>query len=515
MTSFRSRMRDLRTDRGVALATVMLTILVISGFAATVATVSINNMQNSNSDREAGSALGAADAGVAQAIEYLRSNGVAGLTCAEANVSTCTGQAAGFASPTSPKTIALNSSGTGCTSTTFKNCAKVYITYVTRFAPPTVKTGIYAIHSAGTYGTDPGSRNVVVTVSITPDTYPVGVFGQNVSGNGGTAVYTESLFTLGCVSSLDSTGNLHGNGTSFSGIDSYWDQPAAAHSTAGLSTGNNSSCPWGDNSAVPTGTGVHGGGSTANAANCPNNTVLNGDQSWSGGLVSPTAGSQCYREYTRSNGTFYPDGVCPAGAPASSTQPDGLCDTTLFTTADLQRYGYRPRGLSDTQYQALKARAQANGTYNLASGSIGAALSAAVTNGINDPVLYWDCNAAGAACSGGGISIHGSDFPAAFQTAPSTTSCTAGQPIVTIVVENGSITFQGGNNTWLDAAVFVPDGSFNGNGGYNLYGTLFSNNLSLGGNQTFQLDNCWLTNFPGAVLNVTQKSFREDDLKGG
>jgi hypothetical protein len=84
-------------------------------------------------------------------------------------------------------------------------------------------------------------------------------------------------------------------------------------------------------------------------------------------------------------------------------------------------------------------------------------------------------------------------------------------PIVTVVVEHGDLTFQGGNNTWFDGAFFVPDGSFNGNGGYQILGTLFSNNLDLGGTQAFALDSCWLTAFPGAVLSVKQTKFREDD----
>jgi hypothetical protein len=83
--------------------------------------------------------------------------------------------------------------------------------------------------------------------------------------------------------------------------------------------------------------------------------------------------------------------------------------------------------------------------------------------------------------------------------------------VVTIVVEHGNVTFQGGNSSWLDAAMFIPDGSFNGNGGYNVLGTLFSNNLDLGGNQTWALDNCWLTSFPGSVLTLTQTNFREND----
>jgi Tfp pilus assembly protein PilX len=487
------------SDEGVALITVMLVVLIITGLTATAAAVSIDNRRNANSDRISGSALGAADAGIARAIEYIRGSSIGALTCPEAAQATCTNQPAGWASPSSPQQIPLSTNG--CTSTSFSNCATVYITAVTPFNPPAVTSGTYAIHSLGKYGSNPGSRDVVVEVSVTPDTFPIGVFGQTVSGNGGTQIFTESLFTTGCVSSLDDSDNIHGHGTSFSGIDAFWDQPASAHSTVGLSTGNHSACPSNDSNRVPPGPGSPSNGPSA--SNCPNNTVLNADQSPTGGLVSATVGSACYHQYQRNDGTWYPDGTCPSGA--TSPNASGLCDTTAFSVTDLQRYGYRPRGLSDAQYAALKARAQASGTYNISTGSIASALTAAQTAGISNPVLYWD---------NGDVSIKANDFPTSFQTAPvgDAGACASNLPIVTIVVEHHSVTFQGGNNQWIDAAFFVPDGSFQGHGGYNVYGTLFSNNLDLGSSQTWQLDNCWVQDFPGAVLQVTVKSFRENDL---
>jgi hypothetical protein len=197
----------------------------------------------------------------------------------------------------------------------------------------------------------------------------------------------------------------------------------------------------------------------------------------------------------------------------TSSRPDGLCDSTAFGTTDLQRYGYRPRGLSDSQYAALKARAQAQNLYNVPHGNVAAGITAALNSGINDPVVYWDCSASGSNCSGGSVSLAYSDFPAnTFANPPVTSgSCPNPYPIVTIVVEHGSITWQGGNNQWFDAAFFIPDGTFNGNGGYNIVGTLFSNNLNMGGNQNWTLDKCWVPNFPGAVISVTQVGFREND----
>ncbi len=480
-----------RDDRGMALITAIMVMMVLTAIGSTVALVGINNMQNASLDRASQSSLGAGDAGVAQAIEYLRNNGVGSLKCRESNLAACSANPAGWSNPTNPKLVPLDSAGVGCNAGN-NNCARVWIGIVQAFAPPAVKVGTYNIHSEGVYGPGPSARNIVSTVKVAPDKFPIGVFGEQLSGNGGTSLYTESLFTRDCVSPIW-TGS--GNGTRFTGIDAYWGQPAAAHSTTHVSSANN----CGANGYVH-----------KNNTPCPDDAALNYMQSGDGGAV--TSGSQCYRNYTRPDGTTYPDGACPSGV--TSTRPDGLCDTTAFTTADLQRYGYRPRGLTDAQYSALKARAQGTGTYNIATGSIGAKITAALAAGINQPVLYWDCSAGGSNCSGGGVSLHYNDFPGtAFTTPPTAGACADPYQIVTVVVEHGNLTFQGGNNTWFDAAIFVPDGSFDGNGGYNINGTLFSNNLSLGGNQGWDLDTCWVTNFPGAIISVTQSGFREDDAK--
>ena len=488
-------------DEGVALITAIMVMLALLAFGSVVAVLGVNNLRNAGNDKQSNSSLGAGDAGVASAIEYIRSNGTAALTCPESNPASCSANPAGYSNPSSPKLIALDSAGTGCT--LGKNCAKVWIGVVQRFAPPSVKAGTYNIHSEGIYGNGPSARQIVVTVQVTPDKYPVGVFGQTVTGNGNTAVLTESLFTTGCVSPRNTSANGTSNGTSFTGIDSYWGQPAAAHTTDHIST----KVGCGSNGYIASGDPTT---STPSAANCPNSAALNSDQSGNGGVVSPTVGSGCYHTYQRPDGSWYPDGVCPSGA--TSPYGNGLCDTTAFTTADITRYGYTPRGLTGEQYKALKARAKVMGTYNLATGSISAAMTSVLNSGVTSPVLYWNCNDPSTVCSGGSISLSQSDFPAnTFNLAPTSTGQCSAMPIVTIVVEHGNLTFQGGNNTWFDGAIFVPDGTFSGNGGYNLLGTMFSNNLSLGGNQTFSLDSCWVTAFPGAILYIKQTKFREDD----
>jgi hypothetical protein len=60
-------------DEGVALVTALLVCLVLMAFGSTAVVLGVNNLRNANGDRQAGSSLGAGDAGVAQVINYIRS----------------------------------------------------------------------------------------------------------------------------------------------------------------------------------------------------------------------------------------------------------------------------------------------------------------------------------------------------------------------------------------------------------------------------------------------------------
>src|SRR4051812_44087628 len=131
-----------RDDEGVALITAIMVMLVLLAFGSVVTVLGINNLRNASNDRQANSSLGAGDAGVAQAIEYIRSNGVAGLTCPDGNPSSCATNPAGWSNPSNPKLVALDSAGVGCSGGN-NNCAKVWIGVVQAFAPPLVKTGTY------------------------------------------------------------------------------------------------------------------------------------------------------------------------------------------------------------------------------------------------------------------------------------------------------------------------------------------------------------------------------------
>ncbi len=470
----RFTLRNLRLDDGAALVSVLYLLVALTAITTTVAVVATNNIISSGRDQQATAALATADAGVSQALQFIRANGVGQLRCLESDsaptpVNACATtpatSAQRWSSPVNPQQVRLDGTVGNCV--TGEACYKVWISAVTRYDPPAVKTGTYRIHSTGYFGGGPGAKAIVVDVEATPTSFPVGVFGESLDGNGGTRIFNESLFTRDCVSPRH-TGS--GNGTRFQGNDPYWDQPAAANTTSFVSTSNN----CGESGKI------HG---TAVCVTGTGNALVN-DRDSQGGPVP--AGSPCYRTHTRSDGSTYPDG-----------------DTTKFTLADLQRYGYRPGGLSDAEYDALKVQAQGLGLHNPTDAQLTAGLDAAVAADVSHPVVYFD--------NGSDVSLKRTDVPTVFARDPNVAGpCNAPYALV-VVVRHADLTYQGGTSDWRSMAMFVPEGDFTGNGGYNVVGTLFANNISLGGNENWQLDSCFVDNMPGPLMRVTTTTFREDD----
>jgi Tfp pilus assembly protein PilX len=467
-------------DRGAAIITVLLLLTVLSGVASTLVLLTNNNLQSASRDRQAIGALATADGGVAQALEYLRMNGAGSVTCTEASAKLlitapasvpatdpCRTNPAGWTSPVTPTQVNTSSGGT-CTAGA--TCYTVHLTAIERYNPPAVKVGTYRIHSRGVFGGGPATRAVSVDVKVKPMTLPIGVFGKELDGNGGTVLYDVSLFTTDCVSPR---WDGSGNGTRFTGgLDPFWDEPAAANSVATISTGTN--CAASGN--------IHKDGVV-----CPSSSELHYDRDSEGGALP--VGSPC--------GSYYN----AAGELKTRT-------TTKFTYDDLRTYGYRPGGLTDRQYEALRIRASSQNLLNVTPDGMKIGLDAAVAAGINNPVVYIDNLAATA-----NFSFKESHVPAAFHREP---GGACHNRAVLIVVRNAGMIYQSGNSSssWRSMSLLVPEGSYRGNGGYNVLGTLFANNISLGGNEQFRLDDCYVDNMPGALLDLDVVSFREDDRGG-
>ena len=475
-------------DHGLGLVTVVTVMAVISALAITATTLSVKNLDNSRRDRQALSALATGEAGVSQAMSFLRTGNLSALTCMEPAVGasptgTCLSPTESWTSSVAPKQVRLDGTAGPCANSS--DCYRVWIGTLRPYTPscpgrqavpPRACTGEYRIHATGVSGNGPGARALAVDVEVTPYPYPMGVFAERFSGNGNVGIHRQSLFTLGCMVNRQRD-DAAGSGTQFQWdtaagrpvLDLFYDHPAAAHATAQISTDNNS-C---------TGAPIH-------STPAPCNPTYRFDRSGQGGTLTP--GDGCYGAYARTDGS-------------GTVHPT----TSKFTQAELvDRYGYRPRGLSDAQYDSLRSQAQGQGLYNVAPADVHARLTQLAAAGVLSPVLYWD---------NGDVALNQSDFPAAFQRAP-TTATTCGGQSVTIVVSgpDNDLKYTGGTTSpWLVAAVFVPDGELTGAGGRNTIGTVFSKTLDLGGNVDFYMDQCFASNPPGGTLDVEVTDWREDD----
>lgn len=458
---FRNRLQATRSgDRGAAVLTVLLMLGAMTAITTTVAVVTTNDTISASRDKQAAGALATADAGVAQALEWMRYNGVGRLTCLDNNQAACSANPVGFTNPAAPAQFRVDGGVGSCVAGS--TCYKVAITALVPYDPPIVKTGRYRIYSTGVSGGGSAAKKIIVDVAATPARYPIGVYGDRLTGNGGTRISHEMLFTQDCVSPRH---DGSGNGTRFEGIDPYWDEPASANSTTVVSTENGCGSDG----------YVH-----RNSTFCPPESALRYDRTSLGGTL-PT-GSAC-RTYLKLDGS--------TGSRTSSFFDLSILEDT---------YGFRPGGLAGQEYDALRVRAGALNLLNPTAAQLTTRLAAAVAAGVTNPVVYYD-NAAS-------VSLNAGDIPAVFGRAP-TATCTPHS--IVIVVRNGDLVYQGGNNEWRSLAIFVPEGNFRGNGGYNILGTLFAHNLSLGGNEEFRLDDCFVQNLPGPLVNLDVQTFREDD----
>lgn len=484
-----SRMQALRNDdRGLGIVTVVFVAAVLGALTLVVTTVTFNNLENTRRDRQALAALSTSEAGVARAISHLRTGNLGALKCDEpvgggAPTDTdCLGTTESWISSVAPKQVRLDGTTGACTNST--DCYRVWIGTVKPYvpncpersaSPPEPCTGIYRVHSTGVSGNGPGARQVTADIEVQPYSYPLGVFAENFSGSGQLGVHKQSLFTNGCVQNRvsDSSG---ASGVRFDWdsansrpvLDLVYDQPSTAHATGDISTSNNS-C------------GSGSGGQPIHNSTVKCNAAFPWDQSGSGAPLATS--SPCYGKYVRSNGSVYPT-------------------TSAFTSAQLAQYGYRPRGLTDAQYDALKSQAVSQGTYNLATSGISARLTTVAAQGVTSPVLFWDT---------GSVALKQADFPAAFSRALSTDGgCTSNS--VTIVVVGGNLSYQGGTSSpYLTAALFIPDGLLTGTGGRNTIGTVFAQNIDLSGSVDFFMDQCFASNPPGAVVDAEVVDWRESD----
>ena len=421
-----------RNDDGVALLMVILVGAILAVLGVTAVTISSRNLSGATRDRVGGAALAAAEAGVSQGMEFIKAGSLSAPPCTSTcNVSLPDGRS-----------------------------AKVTISVVQAYSPPQYRVGTFKILSVGTAGTGPGQRTIEAQVTAKPFGFPIGIFTESLTDMGGNGqVVTESLFSDSCIDSRDKI--------TFSGTDSYYGVPAAAHSTTYINDKQDNGCGGGLSKSIHD--------STKCDTRFPGDQD-NGAATKSGGTPVSLTGTAC-NGMTGNNTSNY-------------THAQMVADT-----------GFVDNGLTPGQYAQLATLAKAqNHYYPPASGS----------------TFVWPCYSA---CPAGQtpeaspvIFYNGSVNPPslseyAWQTPNGT--CTNVQPSLVFVLRSGDLTLNGGSN--LTGNFFVPDGDLKANGGVTIHGTVFASTLKFTGGAYSELHACQLKNFPAPLTDVQLSRFHEKD----
>lgn len=455
-----------RGDDGSAIVLTMIFLAVLTGLGTTVFALSSDNLGNARRDRQASSALANSEAGVSQAISYLKNRGTGALVCAP----NCNA-----ANPWGEQPSSVDGDAFPSMQVTLAN-QEVYSVWIETVQPLLPKTpGLYRVRSIGNSGAGPGSRTVEVDVQLTPFDFPLAVFADSVQAGGTGSITTESLFSTGCI--------FKRNKITFAGIDPVYNIPAAAHSSQFItdSQATGMSCTATDNQNIHAPVG---------GLPRPCNLLYKNDQDKQGGSL---AGTMC-----QGAGGAYPQ----TSQIASSQQ---MADT----------YGFNAAGLSPGQVSQLRTAAQEQGFYFTNTRAIPAVLNDDVASAAHpNPVLFYEF-AASVPTNQRLVDLNDlSDVTYARATPLAAGAAGCHTRNVIVVVLNGDVRLN--SNQTLVGSIFAlgpnPYGNVTkANGTANLIGTIYARSLDLTGTANMNLDGCFLANLPGQLLNVKATSFAEVD----
>lgn len=451
-----------RSDRGAGMIMTILMVALITALGATATSLAIGNLRGSASARQAGTALDAAEAGIAQATTYIRTYGTRKLRCYPA---TCTTNPW---NPTSP--VAANVAGGGR-----------WQAYIEPIPPNTASVpGRFRIHSTGTAG-GPAQRVVETEVTVAPIDLPKGIFGRTINLVGDVNVANMSVFSTGCVYKRD-----HLDLDLTAGLDLAYGIPPGVHSSQIITESNGSGqyCP---NTSKP----VH-----RTALNLPLfcNSAYPYDQDRLGGSLlglSACAGALLHPAYQPRD----IDGDLSLDIDGSFLKDDAA----LFKSVEIER----PK-LSDAELEQLRVTAQAQGNHYTS------------TSGWNVPtnphsVLFFDLESAGTSRTVDLGPLSTSMFARGELDATSALCLDAS---LLVVVMGGDAKLAADTN--VAASIYLgspaPYGKLQkANGTSNHIGMLYADTLDLTGTLNVSLDTCYMDNPSPALFSVTPGSYRELD----
>jgi hypothetical protein len=460
------------SDRGSAMILTLMVMTLITVLTTTISVVTINNLQASGRSRQSGAALSAADAGIAQAVSYLRSAGVGDLVCSP----TCkTNQ---WGNRDTPKQVPMP----GVAGQSYK----VWIEAVAPF--PQNNPATYRIHSTGS-AAGAAARPVTADVSITNTSsgVPKGIFAREVMGGGNGHVLRQSIFSTGCVYSRSHIDMNPGE------IDLAYGIPIGVHSSQ-IITDSNGSGQY----CTDTGKAIHAPSKKGTKQPC--NPDFPYDQDLLGGRL--TAKDGCHD--TKMDGT----GAWARYYSTYDVDSNGSKDPSslLRSDADLFRiFDFQP-DLNQGHLDTLRMLAQSQGTYFTS-----ASTWRSPTTTDNQVVMFFDLTKN----PGGTVDLKSLDAGPFNRDPIRSTGSTCPARSLTIVVLGGNVQLNG--NTTLAASLILTSVGKSGgkvaklNGNAELIGTIYADSVDLTGNGDISMDECFLANAGPALTEIAVTSYREED----
>ncbi len=446
----------------------MMALVLITGLASTVAVLTIDNLRSSWRAQQAGSAVNAADAGVAQAMTYLRSSGVRDLRCAPSCATNSWGNS------TSPTQVTLPNG----------ESYRVWIEPVSTY--PANDPGLYRIHSSGAGGAS-ASRTVLADVSVTTSQVPRGIFAHTISGGGSASVTRQSVFSTGCVWERDKIAMAAGE------IDLAYGIPIGVHTSDYIATahGSGQHC-----SATQSGL-IHTTGNGNNRTPAPCNATYPYDQDRMGGSLAGTDCASVQTTYPKFYGPQNFDGGADNDVIGSFIKDDATL-ARLFNLKD--------PALNPTQLDQLRSIARSQSNYWTSS-------TGWSTPDEDNAVMFFDLTKG--SDLGGTVDlnrINDTAFGREANLADTDPRCTSRSLL--IVVDGGNVKIN--SNQRLFASLFLTSSAPYGqvvkaNGTADFIGTIYADRVNLVGNFDASMDTCFLANTSPALLDFRAGSYREDD----
>lgn len=464
---------ELRDD-GSAMILVLMVLMLATALGATLGAVTINNLQSARRVNESSAVLNAAEAGVSQAITFMRQNGVSKLRCrqdvAGAWTTGCS-TAYGRDNPVGP--AALTAEGANYS---------VWVEEVVRFSPVSPAEGVYLVHSVGILESgkpatcqpvDGACRSVTAKVVVTNFGLGTGIYSKAIQGNsnGNATITDQSIFTTGCFpmrgrSSLD-----------VSGFDDAHGIPAGVHTSGIIVDGPASWCGSASNS-------IHADGKACSP-------LFPNDQDSQGGEFS--ASSACGPAMTANSSVY--------GAP-ESPGPDPVYGSRIASQKGMQdTFGLKYPPVTDDQAERLREIALEDDTYRTDT-----TWPDLATAGLSRGVFFFDLSGK----SGKRAEVDLASIPSPFNQESG--ACSG----AVIVIKNGNATISPSNSDAVVGAsiILLSPGGGTGiatlNGGH-LYGGLFAEAIDFSGNTYLQPADCTDDSSNPALLTIDVTSYSEDD----